>query len=403
MAKSVALFGLSALAAAEAKTYLKEDFNSASYSKKWVAGGDGWKTEAEMGTFERTKGEFGVDEGLQTSPKDQARFFALTAPLDSEFKNEGKDLVIAYTVKHEQNLQCGGAYIKLLKKGYNAKKFNGDTEYAVMFGPDLCGTSTRKSHVIFGYNGKNLLTKKNIKMESDRLAHRYTLIVRPDNTYEVQVDGTKADGGSLYDDFDFLLPKKIADPAASKPADWVDDAEIADPEDKKPEGYDDIPRTIPDPSKKQPEDWDEEEDGKWEAPQIANPDFKVWTQKKIPNPEYKGVWVHPQIDNPEFKDDPKVHAVCGGGGCSGVGIELWQVQAGSIFDDVIVTDSLAEAEAFAKETFEKKKDAEKTKYDAIEKAKADEAAKKAEEAKAAADAAKKDEKKEEKEDDEDEL
>ena len=116
--------------------------------------------------------------------------------------------------------------------------------------------------------------------------------------------------------------------------------------------------------------------------------------------------MHPQIDNPDFKDDAKVHAVCGAG-CSGVGIELWQVQAGSIFDDVIVTDSLAEAEAFAKETFDKKKDAEKSKYDAIEKAKADEAAKKAEEAKAAAEAAKKDEKKEEKEDkkedEEDEL
>ncbi len=33
---------------ARAQTYLKEDFNSASYSKKWVAGGEGWKSEAEV-------------------------------------------------------------------------------------------------------------------------------------------------------------------------------------------------------------------------------------------------------------------------------------------------------------------------------------------------------------------
>jgi calreticulin len=63
------------------------------------------------------KGDYGVDEGIQSSPKDQARFFALSAPFDSEFNNVGKDLVLSYTVKHEQNLQCGGAYIKLLKKG----------------------------------------------------------------------------------------------------------------------------------------------------------------------------------------------------------------------------------------------------------------------------------------------
>jgi len=29
-----------------------------------------------------------------------------------------------------------------------------------MFGPDICGTSTKKVHVIFTYKGKNLLTKK---------------------------------------------------------------------------------------------------------------------------------------------------------------------------------------------------------------------------------------------------
>ncbi len=72
---------------------------------------------AQTGDFKLTKGEYGIDEGIQSSPKDQARFFAYSAPLDGELKNEGKDLVIAYTVKHEQNLQCGGAYIKLLKKG----------------------------------------------------------------------------------------------------------------------------------------------------------------------------------------------------------------------------------------------------------------------------------------------
>ena len=255
--------------------------------------------------------------------------------------------------------------------GYEPKKFQGgekETEYAIMFGPDLCGTSTRRTQVIFNYNGKkdgklnNLQCKDQGKIETDRLSHRYTLIVRPDNTFETQIDGVKDISGSLFDKFDFLLPKTIKDPAASKPADWVDEAEIVDPSDVKPEGYDNIPRTIPDASKKKPEDWDDEEDGAWEAPTIANPDFKEWVQKKIPNPAYKGVWVHPEIANPEFKDDKAVYNVCKDG-CTGVGFELWQVQAGTIFDDIFVGDSLKEAEDFAAATFGKKKDGEKALYD----------------------------------------
>jgi calreticulin len=73
-------------------------------------------------------------------------------------------------------------------------------------------------------------------------------------------------------------------------------------------------------------------------------------------------------------------------GCTGVGFELWQVQAGTIFDDIYVGDSVTEAEAFAESTFGKKKDAEKKLYDAIEEEKKAAAEKAAAEAKAKADA-----------------
>merc|ERR1711881_528599 len=102
------------------------------------------------------------------------------------------------------------------------------------------------------------------------------------------------DGGDLTEDFDFLKPKQIRDPALSKPEDWVDEAEIDDPEDTKPDGYDDIPKQIQDPDAKKPDDWDEESDGEWEAPMIDNPDFK-------------GKWEAPLIDNPEFEDDPDLY------------------------------------------------------------------------------------------------
>jgi calreticulin len=82
----------------------------------------------------------------------------------------------------------------------------------------------------------------------------------------------------------------------------------------------------------------------------------------IENPDYKGPWVHPMIPNPDFVYDEKMHAVCANG-CSHVGFELWQVKSGTIFDDILVTDSLEEAQKFAEETFFKKRDGEKKMYD----------------------------------------
>ena len=355
---------------------------------------------SQVGAFTLTKGLTGVDEGIKTGP--DASFFGITAPLTSEVTNEGKDLVVSYTVRHEQSVDCGGSYIKLLPPGFEAKKFSGDTPYALMFGPDVCGTSTRKTHVIFTYKGKNLLTKKNVKVETDKLPHRYTLIVRPDNTYEVKIDGVKVEGGSLKEDFDFLLPENIKDPALSKPADWVDATTIDDPEDVKPAGHDDIAAKIPDAAAKKPEDWDTEEDGEWEAPKVDNPEYKgVWSAKKIPNPEYKGVWVHPEIANPDYVADDKVHAVCSP--CSAVGFELWQVKAGTVFDDIYVGDSVEEDETFTAATFGVKKDAEKKNLDAVEeKAKAEQdAARKESEAKQKAAEAEKGDAKAEEDDEED--
>merc|ERR1712194_271562 len=192
----------------------------------------------------------------------------------------------------------------------------------------------------------NVMITKDISCESDELSHLYTLTIKPDNTFEVKVDNKVVREGKLEDEFEMLEPKTIKDPDQSKPEDWVDEKMIADPESIKPEGYDDIPSELPDPDAKKPDDWDDEDDGEWEPP---------------------------MIDNPEFKPDDNLYAVCDEE-CTHVGFELWQVKAGTIFDDIIVTDSAEEAQQFAEETFHKKREGEKTKFDAIkeEEAKAQE-------------------------------
>ena len=144
-------------------------------------------------------------------------------------------MVIQFTVKHEQNIDCGGGYIKLFDCKLDQADMHGESPYNIMFGPDICGPGTKKVHVIFEHKGKNHLIKKDIRCKDDVFTHLYTLIVNTDGTYEVLIDNESAQTGALTDDWDFLPPKMIKDPEAKKPDDWVDQAKLDDPEDTKPE------------------------------------------------------------------------------------------------------------------------------------------------------------------------
>lgn len=355
------------LVPAAAEVFLKEQFNDEAWTDRWTISSE-WKSESDLGEWKHTTGKYyadASDKGLQTGT--DAKFYGISAKLDKPYNSsDGKDIVVQYSVKHEQDIDCGGAYIKLLPGGddFDSKKFGGDSPYGIMFGPDICG-STKRTHVILHNErlNENLLINKDIPCEKDKFSHLYTLVVRTDNTFEVFVDNKSVRNGKLEDAFSFLEPEEIKDPAASKPEGWVDQKKIPDPADVKPAGYDDIPSEIPDPESEKPEDWDEEDDGEWEPPMIDNPDYKgPWSPKMVDNPDYKGPWVHPMIPNPDYVLDEKMHAVCPGG-CSHVGFELWQVKSGTIFDDIFVGDDLAEAQKFAEETFFKKRDGEKKMFD----------------------------------------
>ncbi len=64
--------------------------------------------------------------GLQTTQ--DARFYQISAAFP-KFSNKGKDLILQYSVKNEQNLDCGGGYVKLLPEPLDQEKFNGDSTY----------------------------------------------------------------------------------------------------------------------------------------------------------------------------------------------------------------------------------------------------------------------------------
>jgi len=346
---------------ASAKVYFHESFDNG--NANWVDS----EAKSDYGKFAVSSGDFSGDEainkGLKT-PTD-ARFYASSVAMPEKVSNEGKDLVVSLSVKHEQGLDCGGGYIKVMPE-MDQKKFDGDSEYFLMFGPDKCGSSN-KVHIIFNYKGKNLLWKKEPRYPDDKLTHVYTLVVKPDNTYALYIDQEEKESGSLEADWAFLEPKEIDDPEDKKPGDWVDDAQMDDPEDKKPEDWDSEPEKIVDPDAKQPEDWDEEEDGKWEAPMVPNPKYKgAWSPKRIPNPAYKGAWKPKQIANPKYEADDQLYMIRKP--LSVVGIDIWQVKAGSIFDNIVIGDSLDEVNAIVDKTWKATKDAEKAALDAKEKA-----------------------------------
>jgi calreticulin len=364
---ALALTAATCISPTSAEFFFTENFNDDSWTSRWTESTT-WKPKAEMGIWKHTAGEwFGNadDKGIQTS--EDARFYGISAKLDKPFVSGDKPLVLQYTVKHEQKLDCGGAYIKLLPGGdnFDAAGFGGDAPYAIMFGPDICGSANKKTHVILHDYAKddNLLVNTEVGCEKDKLTHLYTLIINTDNTFEVLIDNKSVRKGPLDEHFDFLPPKTIKDPDAKKPEDWVDQAKIVDPESKKPDDWDDQLEEIPDPDAKKPEDWDEEDDGEWEAPMIDNPDFNgVWKPKMIDNPDYRGKWEHPMIENPEYKYDENMYKVCKDG-CTHVGFEIWQVLTGTLFDDIIVTDSVEEAKEYAEKTFFEKKETEKKMYD----------------------------------------
>merc|ERR1712166_1707225 len=113
-----------------------------------------------------------------------------------------------------------------------------------------------------------------------------------------------------------------------------------------------------------------------EAPMKDNEAYKGdWYAKRISNPAYKGVWEAKKIANPAYVDDDAVYKYADFGF---IGFDLWQVKGGTIFDNVIITDDVAEADTFAKK-WKELSEVEKAEKKKEDDAKAAETSKKADE------------------------
>merc|ERR1719195_2326829 len=340
----LALACLGFLAFVSGKIYFSETFGDG-WESRWTV--SKWKeSEGTQGKWVAAAGKWFKDEeedkGIQTG--EDSKFFGISTSFDS-FSNADKELIIQYQAKYEKDVECGGGYLKIGPKFDDLSTFGDPTVYNIMFGPDKCGY-TKRTHLIFNYKGKNVLKKSDLsyKQENEGTSHLYRMILKPDNTVRVEIDEEKIYEGSIKEDWEVLAPKEIPDPNDKKPEDWSDESMIDDPEDKKPEDWVEEKRIV-DPEAKKPDDWDDEEDGDWEAPMKDNPAYKGdWMVKRISNPAYKGFWEAKKIANPEYEDDDSIYKYDDFGF---IGIDVWQVKSGTIFDNIIITDDKAEADNFA--------------------------------------------------------
>ena len=320
--------------------YFKEDFSDGdNWQERWVLSDP---PNEPMGFFILTAGKYyghpEKSKGIQAFQ--DGRRYGISARFPP-FSNKNKTLVIQFTVKNEQDTKCVGTYIKLFNCSLQPILLDRKTPYLLMFGPDKCDPNVYKTHVIFNYKGKYLDLKKEIFHIEDPFTHLYTLIIYTDNTYAVKIDNKDVASGNLKDDWDFLPPEYITDYTAEKPKGWDDRPQILYSQDVKPEDWDHQPYIL-DPTAEKQDDFDDDLDGDWEAPLIENPDFDgEWRPRLIPNPNYKGKWIRPKIKNPKYVDDPELYKfdeICA------VDIEIFQGQAGSIFDNFLITDDSDYAE-----------------------------------------------------------
>ncbi|KAL3689544.1 hypothetical protein R1sor_015853 [Riccia sorocarpa] len=389
------------LVAADADTVFYDSFET-SWEGRWIVS----ESSDYLGKWKHEKSEGHDDYGLLVSEKARKYGIAVDLPKTVDFKDGA--VVLQYDLRLQSGLECGGAYLKYLlpqEAGWTPSKFDNSAPYSIMFGPDKCG-ATNKVHFIFRHKSPKTgeYIEHHLKTPpspvTDKLSHVYTAVIYPDNTLKILIDGEeKKTADLLSDDFEpaVIPPKTIPDPEDKKPEDWDERAKIPDPEAtkpddwdesapkevedleaEKPEGWlDDEPDEIDDPEATKPEDWDDEEDGEWEPPKVPNPKCEEapgcgeWVRPLKKNPAYKGKWSSPLTDNPAYKgiwkprdipnpdyfelEKPNLESI------AAIGIEIWTMQDGILFDNVLVSHDEEEAKEYREKTWKPKFEAEKEK------------------------------------------
>ncbi|XP_057835639.2 calnexin homolog isoform X2 [Cryptomeria japonica] len=376
-----------------------------SFDKSWEGRWIPSEKKDYQGKWKHEKNDAYDDYGLLVSQTARKYGIAVKIP-EVHFKDD--PVVLQYDLKAQNGLVCGGAYLKYLipqNAGWDPKHFDNQSPFSIMFGPDKCGATNK---VCFIFRHKNPKTDKYVEHHlkysplpiTDKITHVYTAVIYPNSTLKILIDGEeKKTANLLSGDFDppVLPPMTIPDPDDKKPEDWDERAKIPDPKLKKPDNWDedapmeiedldakkpegwleDEPKEIDDPDSQKPADWDDDKDGNWKIPKITNPKCEEapgcgkWERPLKRNPNYKGKWYPPMIDNPNYKGFwkpqnipnpayfglkcPNMEAI------TAIGIEIWTMQDGLLFDNILIANNVSIAQEYRDKYWKPKFEADKEK------------------------------------------
>ncbi len=107
----------------------------------------------QIGSSKPVTAGFENDNGIKLTQ--EMKFYGFGSKFTKPFNvKNNKEVVLLYDLKLEEDLNCGGAYIKLPRvENFDFLKLNSDTPYSIMFGPD----NAARGRTIFFSQGCNLL------------------------------------------------------------------------------------------------------------------------------------------------------------------------------------------------------------------------------------------------------
>jgi calnexin len=364
-------------------TIFFEPFDSIEFPKNWVRSKDP-KYDGQYKVRKMAPPRSLHNEQMLTFIT-KKKFYVLSSKIDSFPKMEGKEFVFQFESRHPEYIDCTGGFMKLF----------GDIEPIVItektpalltFGPEMCGDV---SHVIFKFRHLNKKTRiwSEISLidpppfEPDGLNQLFTLVIRPNNTYEILINGETVKKGSLYEDFDPPINGyiEVPDPDDFKPDDWDEREYIIDEAAVKPDDWDENaplfiqsppqlpegwqenePLYIEDRGSKKPSAWSDEILGEYKYPlienpkcfgpnskgcgkytpgYIKNPNYKgEWNKPLIRNPNYKGKWKQKMIPNKDYSHEPKAYLLPRPGA---IGFNFWSADANIAFKNILISNKFA--------------------------------------------------------------
>jgi calreticulin len=279
-----------------------------------------------------------------------------------------RDFVLSYTLRMNPFVDCSGQFVKIMDSNSDMNRFNKELPFAIKFGPDICGPSFKRTHVVIMYKGKEYETNRPIGVIKDPFTHSYTLIIRKNNSYAVLIDGEIADESTLEERFNFTqnehkATKDSVETTRQKSIQGVEIGEEDDDDinDAQEHLNNDEPTQVaaekveeevsPNDSPEQvnndePTQTAEEEGVSLnDSPEQANNDEPTQAAEE----EEEVISIKDSIDNEEDDDDfpPFGHFESLGY----LGIDVHQSCCGSLFDNFVVTDSVKEAMDVLRDNF----------------------------------------------------